>query len=1155
MKSDKILILSKLIRGINMSLQYILGCSGSGKTHYLYDLVIKESMKDTDKPLIIIVPEQFTLETQKDIVNLHPSSGIMQIEVLSFQRLAYRIFDEIGGGNKTLLGNTGKGMIIRKVIEDNKDKLAVFHKNCEKSGFIKELKSIITEFYQYDISPEDIDKSLQDLDNKPLLQNKLNDLQVVFNGFKEYIKEKYITTEETLDLLSYSISQSKLLKDAIIYIDGFYGFTPIQYKVIREIVKKTKKTYITMTIDKLNKINDLSDESELFYESKKTINKLSNIAKEEKIKINSYIFLNEEIPIRYRNNKSLAHLEHNIFRYPYKVYEDDIEGIYVHSAPDTRKEVEYLSNNIIRLVKNRGYRYGEIAVVTGDLEGYEKLISQSFREFNIPFFIDKKKDILSHPLVEFIRAALEIINKGFTYESIFRYLKTSLTGIDINDIDVIENYVLAYGIRGRKNWENSFEFPYICNNDNEEYVNDILQKINVTREKIIQPLIKFYKEVGSKKIEVRKISMALYNLLCDCDIENQIYSLSEKFRLDNQLLLEKEYKSIYKLIMELIDKIVEILGNEKLTLKEYTLILESGLEQCEMGLVPPGLDQIVVGDLERSRLREIKALFIMGLNEGKVPKTSTKANILSDSDKQKLLEKGIELAPDNKMKVFEEQFLIYAGFTKPSNELYLSFARTDLDGKSMRPSILISRIKKIFKHLTIIDLESSNSNEEISLMKPTFKRLLGELREYYDKGLSDYWKDIYTWYYTDELWKEHTLSAVEGLYHINKEELLSRDLVRSLYSDTLINSVSRLEAFAKCPFAHFLDYGLNVNERIVRELSMPDIGILFHRSIDEFSKKLSSRELDWSTIEDNVRDRIVEETVIQVAEKFSNNIFYSSSRNTYLIKRLTRITKRAIWALQYHIIQGEFKPTDYEVAFSADKSDLKTLKIDFDDSRSMKLKGRIDRVDKYETEDTVYVKVIDYKSGNKKFDITALYYGLQLQLLVYLNAVTELESKKTTKKVIPAGVFYYHIDDPIIKQDSEIDYSVLEKHILKSLKMNGLVLEDIEVINKMDKDINGYSDILPVQITTKGAIGKRSSVASYNRFNSLKEYVHKKTEEIGKEIMRGNIDIYPYKNSKDHACQYCNYLSICQFDESTVDNDYRKLPDICKEQLWKNIES
>lgn len=1138
--------------GITMALQFIFGCAGSGKTRLCYDQMIKASIEDRSKSLIIIVPEQFTLETQKDIVGLHPASGIMHIEVLSFQRLAHRIMDEIGSRRQILLGQTGMGMVVRKVVENHKNQLTYFHKNCEKAGFVKELKSLITELHQYDISPEALDKSLETLENRPLLHSKLSDLQVVYQGFKEYMKEKYVTTEETLDLLSESIQKSQLLNHTTLWIDGFYGFTPLQYKVLRELLKKVCQMNITLTLDRLQGIDDLSDESELYYESKRTYNKIVKIAREEKIEITDPILIEQDRPYRYKN-ACIAHLEKHIFRYPYKPYQDEVNGMYLHGASDIRKEVAHVASETMRLVREEGYRFRDIGVVTGDLEGYEKVISKYFDEFAIPYFIDKKKDIMSHPLVELVRSSLDIIYKGYTYETMFRYMKTQLVHLSLEEMDILENYILVYGIKGRQKWENVFDYPFKMDSDNDEYATLQLQRINDARERVVTPLLGFHEKVRGKST-VRSMTEALFQLLTELQVEETMMKLSEGFKERQELLLQKEYENIFKVVMMLFDNMVDILGDEEMGIREYATILESGLNQCEMGLVPPGLDQVVVGDLERSRLHEVKALFIMGLNEGKIPKTSVKASILSDTDKGELMDKGVELAPTGRRKAFEEQFLIYMGLTKPSDQLYLSFARTDLEGKSMRPSILISRIRKIFRELTLIDLDTLRDDQVMLPKKPTFKKLLDKLREYETYGLSDYWKDIYSWFYNQEDWKEPVRAAVSGLYHLNVEDPLPEDLVRSIYSDILINSVSRLEAFAKCPFAHFLDYGLGVEERKIREITMPDIGILFHRSIDVFSKKIHHRQLEWGELEDGIRDQLVEETVNEVAEAYASNIFYSTSRNTYLIRRLTRITKRAIWALQYHIQKGEFTPTDYEVAFSPDKAELSTLKIDFDDERTMKLRGRIDRVDKYEDEDAVYVKVIDYKSGNKQFDITALYYGLQLQLLVYLNAVEELEHQKTVKKVIPAGVFYYHIDDPIIKADKELDMETLEDYILKSLKMNGLVLSDLNIIEKMDQDIDGYSKIIPVQVTKKGTLSKRSSVATVEQFETLKHYTRSKTEEIGRRIMEGNVSILPYKNSKEEACKYCQYASICQFDHHNGHNNYRVLKDMSKDEVWNKIE-
>ncbi len=1138
-----------------MALQLVLGCSGAGKTHYCYQSMIQASLKlNTLDKLLFIVPEQFTLESQKDMVELHPTHGIMSIEVLSFQRLAYRIFDEIGTAGKTVLGDTGKNMLIRKIIEEEGKGLSLIYKNKNKSGFISKIKSMITELAQYNISLEDLEQSIQDIQDNALLSLKLKDMSLVYSRYKNEIKKAYLTAEETLDLLAGAVIQSSWIKHATVWIDGFYGFTPIQYKVLRSLITKAKNVFMTLNLERNYSKNEMKDEAHLFYESFLTYNKLKQIAWEEGVMLLEDINLNNGSPKRFAGNEVLAHLEKNIFRYPYKKYKQVPKGMMLYTADTIKSEVDFAANLIHYFIRKNGYRYKDIAVVTGDLNGYDKMIQRSFNAYDIPYFIDKKKTILSHPLVELISSSLEIINKNWSYESVFRYLRTNLTSLCQQEIDRLDNYVLAYGIKGKNQWLQPWTYPYrLPNTANEDHKRCLAEQVNAAREKLIQPLRVFNDRVHrSKAVKVSVLSSALYELLEQLQVQEKIENYQKSFHEKGEWLLEREYAQIWKITTDLLDQMVDILGEESLTPLEYLGILRAGLEQCELGLVPPGLDQVVVGDLERTRLKEVKVLLLLGINEGKIPKPLLKAGLLTDGERDLLETKGIHLAPNPNRQLFEEQFLIYMGITKPSEKLILSFARTNFDGKTLRPSILVSRLRKIYPELKLYRTDEVKGVEFlVNQPIPTFKRLLENLKNNFIEDTNDMWKEVYSWYIQNKVWHPVTKAAVKGLYHDNNEKMLSKKAVHVLYGDTLINSVSRLEAFANCPFAHFLEYGLEVHERPVYEISMPDIGILFHQSIDQFSKKLSQRRLQWDMLEDTVRNQLIEETVIEVAEKYSHQLFFSNRRNEYLVKRLIRITKRAVWALTYQIKKGEFKPTDYEVAFNAKECD--TLCINFEDNKTMQLRGRIDRVDKYENEDTVYVKIIDYKSGSKNFDIAALYYGMQLQLFVYLNAVTELEKNNTTKHVIPAGVFYYYIDDPIIKQNKEVDDPIIEKEIIKNLKMKGLVLKDIDIIKKMDRDIIRHSDVIPVEITSKG-FGKRSSIASKEQMKEIQRYVQIKSMNIGKAIMKGQVDLYPYKDAKGTGCDYCPYSSICQFDPSIQNNRYHRLKKISKEDVFKLIQ-
>ncbi|TCK92395.1 DNA helicase/exodeoxyribonuclease V subunit B [Natranaerovirga hydrolytica] len=1131
-----------------MGLKFVLGRSGSGKTHKCYEEMIKKSQESHQDNFILLVPEQFTLQTQKDIVSKHPNKGIMNIEVLSFQRLAFRVFEEIGGTTKKILEETGKSMVVRKVLEEKKNQLKIFNKNIDKMGVVNELKSAIAEFYQYNLEQTSIEEMIEKTNASPLLQSKLYDLNIVFKGFKNFLEENYITNEEILDILQQSISQSIFIKNSHIWIDGFSGFTPIQYKVLEELIQIGKETSVTVTIDPREDLKNL-DKYQLFYESKKTYNTLNDIGKNLNIKPKIDL-IEATTPIRFKNKPALAHLENNIFRFPYEKYEERPKGIHVYLADDLDKEVEYIARMITKLVRDKGYQYKEIALITGDIKRYELFIKKSFGNYKIPYFIDQKKSIQSNPLVELIRTTFEIIHSSWSYESVFSWLKTGLCNIEKDKLDLIENYVIAYGIRGRKKYEMQWEKNYPHRAVEEENL-FVLEEINGMKNKVIQPLINFQDKIKGKNKTVKTITIALYELLVELNIQGQLEDYEETFKDQEELLLERQYRQIYPMIMDILDKMVEILGDEVVSKKEYIAILEAGLEQAQMGLVPPGLDQVVIGDIERTRLKDIKVLFLMGANEGVIPKVADKGNILTDRDREIIEEKGLSIAPTAKQKLYEEQFNLYSNLTKPQDYLWVSFSKLNGEYKAIRPSSLVNQIMKLYPKLEVLYEDKKDVQEYIGLPESTIKYLIETLRESKSKGLSEQWKSVYNWYFNSPQWHKKLEGLIEGLFYENKTFYLSRQTAEKLYGKVLINSVSRLEQFASCPFSHFIKYGLKAKDRLHYEISMPDIGLLFHESIDRISKKLEQQNIEWEQLKEATIDKIVEETVYEVAEEYGHGVFFSSAKNEYLIKKVIRITKRTIWALQKQITSGKFRPTDYEVAFNSDKEKFDSLNIQLSEENLLQLTGRIDRIDKYEEEDTVYLKVIDYKSGQSSFDIVALYYGLQLQLLVYLNAAVELEKKNQPKKeVIPAGIFYYHIDDPLLALEKNITNEEREEALLKKLKMNGLVLEDEQVIQMLDSTINKESNIIPVKYKSNGELAATSSVASKEKFDQLSQFITKKIKDIGEELVKGCVEIKPYHYKNKKPCEYCNYKAICQFDPSLPENEYNQLKELPKDKIW-----
>lgn len=1119
-----------------MSLKLILGSSGSGKSYKLYNDIISNSLKNPLINYIVIVPEQFTMQVQKRLLSMHPDKGTMNIEILSFTRLAFEVFDELGISDKIILDETGKSMVLRKSIELNKKELKVFSNNIKKAGFVNELKSFISELYQYDIDSQKLTNALSLTKDKALLNNKLKDVLTIYNAFKDYLKNKFITVEEIFSLLRDMISKSNLIKNSYIYLDEFASFSPLQYKIIKQLIEYSKDVTISITIDTSEAIYKIEEEYKLFNISQTTISKLLKVDSINHDKRNDLI-IKAKIPYRFRNSKALAHLEKNIFRYPFGEFTDTQNEISIHALNTQNDEIEYVLQQILILVHNNNYRYRDIAIITGNLEIYESIIENLFNKNDIPYFIDRKKSIISNQFVEFIRSSLDVIIKDFSYNSIFRYLRSGLTGIEDCYIDIVENYCLALGIKGYSKWNNKWERkPRKSKEIDLELLNDI-------RFDIMNPLTTLRATLKAKNSTVRDFTRGLWNLILECNIESQLSYYTEDFLQNNELLLAEQYKQIYKAILDLLDKIVELLGDEIVSIQEYAEILDSGFEEIKMGLIPPSIDQIIVGDIKRTRLNEIKVLFFVGVNDGIIPSFNDKGGIISDLEKQILLENGIELSPTSRQLAYSEKFYLYSSLTIPSDSLYILFSKLGANGKSINPSYLIGTLLKLFPKLEVKNQDLNKDINSIQTSSMGIEYLIDGLKKYKAGFVNSEWEALYNWYYTDDNWKPKILKLVEAAFYMNKEKGLTKSVAKALYGDELNGNISRLEQYARCAYSHFLKYGLELYEREKFAFSAPDMGNILHMVIDLFSKKLVDLNKDWISLLDDERDKLVELCVTEVTDKYKEDILQSSFRNKYIINRINRISKRTIWVLQEHLKRGNFNPNRYEIQFS-NIDNLNSIDIALTETEKVKLDGKIDRIDEYNNENKVYIKIINYKTSQNSFDIVSLYYGFELKLAVYMNAALELEKTiYKDKTVIPAGMFYYNIDDPIIDKSESED---INKLILDKLKLDGLVNKDPDIIRSIDKnfkDSDKASEVIP--------LGNSTITTDY--FKYLTKFANKKVIAAANKILNGDIKPNPFKTAKDTACKYCKYKSICCFDSEIDGNEYNKVKKYKPDEIWNFI--
>lgn len=1147
-----------------MSLQLILGSSGVGKSHHLYETIIKDSIVNSDTNYLMVVPEQFTMQTQRDMVAAHPNHGIMNIDILSFMRLAYRVFDELGGQDKVVLEDTGKSMILRKVVEQKKGELHLFQSNVKKQGFIGELKSMLSEVYQYSIGVDQLQNIIEELSNRPMLQNKLQDILTIYKGFQEYIEEKYITTEEILDVLYDKVEQSSFVKDSVICLDGFTGFTPSQTKLLTKLLRLCKKVYVTVTIDEREQ-SVADEEYQLFHLSKKTIASLQEIAISEQVPIDKPIWvrpLKGGVPYRFKDSPGLAALEKNLFRYPRVAYNHEVEDISIHIAMNPAEEITFTTQQIKRLIKE-GYRYKDIAVVSGDISTYGRIIENIYEQEGIPFFIDNKKGILGNPAVELIRSVLEVIIRDFSYESMFRYLRCELVDVSKEEVDILENYALAMGIRGYGLWNKDWDRTYKSRGPI-----DFIQ-INEARRNALEGLEDLRSVVKNKEATVKEISIAICTFLIQKRVGEKLLEYVKKFDELGRLSLAKEYKQVYPMIMELFEKMVELLGDEVIGIDEYSKLLDTGFEEIKVGIIPPSIDQIVVGDIERTRLKDIKALFFLGVNDGLIPKSSDSGGIISDMEREILLEHEVELAPTKRQKSFTEQFYLYLNLTKPTKHLYVTYSKVGTDGKSKKASYLISKLRQIFPKLKIQDCDEYKTElSYILATKQGIEYLVEQIRRYSESSTVEdtFFKDnalfqeLYSWYCSDEKRRGVLEQVIEGAFYENEENSLPKAVAKALYGNQLSGSVTRLERYAACAFAHFVSYGLRLLERQEYRLAVPDIGNIFHKAIDIFSNKVKKSEYHWYSIPDDVRDQFATEAVEEAAVGYGNQVILSSKRNAYMLERVMRITKRTIWALCSQVKKGKFEPEGFELQFSF-LDDLESVNVELSEDSKIQLQGRIDRIDVYEEpeKNRLLVKVIDYKSGHSALDMGQVFYGLQLQLAVYLSATMELKQKQNPNVTVePAGVFYYNIDDPIVDKTPDV-----EQAILKELRMTGLVNDDMQVTKYLDTSfmgedgkINGSvkSTVIPVETNKEGYPTKRSAIASSKQFKEMTEYVNHKIVEIGQEILNGQAEVNPYKLGDRTACDYCSFQGICGFDVKLPGNRYHQLKKLEKEDVFGRME-
>lgn len=1108
-----------------MGLRIIYGKPGSGKSEYCFNEISK--LVNKEKKIYIITPEQFSFTAEKKLMDCLDSSAVMNAEVITLSRMAYRVISEVGG-NKNNLSKCGKAMLVYSILNKHKQDLKFLGKSDEN---IDLSITAITEFKKHGVTIDNLKEEIKNTDDT-YLKIKLSDMSLVYEKFEEKIINNYIDETDLLDILANSLQETELVKNSVIYIDEFAGFTYQEYEVIKELIRQAKQVNITICVDNFN-LNTNPDR-DIFYSNKTTLSKLLNLVEENEFKLEEPVALDKQYRFK---TEELKHLSDNIYNIKSTKYEKNVENIELFLAKNEYSEVEEIAKKISKLVRKENLRYRDISIITKNIENYSSLIRAIFNKYEIPVFIDEKRDLNQNVIVQYVLSILEVLNRNFSLDSVFSYIKLGFLDIEDDEIFKLENYCTKWGIKQSK-WKKDFIYELDDENKKQQ-----IERLNELRKQIIEPLLNLQEKIKKEKT-TENITKEIYSFIQEQNIEEKIIKKIEKLEENDLIDLASEYKISYKTILDILDEIIVIFNKEKMTLDEYSKILKIGLKNSGLGKIPGTQDQVIFGDVDRSRSHKVNTVFIIGLNDGVFPSVNKDEGFFNDLDREKLKKDGIELAKGTIDRLYEDNFNIYKAFTTAENRIYLSYLSADSEGKSLRPSTLIGKIKKMFPKL---EEKSDVITKKYEIVNKiiTYEELIENIAKLKnEEQIEEVWYDIYNYYKSQNDWNNKLKEDLNGLSYTNLPDKIKKENIDKLYGNTLNTSISRLEKYRSCPFSYYLQYGLKLKEKEQLKIKSFNTGSFMHETIDEFFDYVKQENLNLAELEEDEILKIVSKIIDEDLNLAKNRIFTTTAKYKVLVRRLKRIVSKALKYIIETIVYSDFNIDGTEIEFGK-KEKYKPIVLELDGGKKVEITGKIDRIDTANSEDGKYLRIIDYKSSAKNIDLNEVYAGLQIQLLTYTDAICKQED------IMPAGIFYFSLLEQMVKAEKKITDEEIEDMIRKNFKMKGLIIADVKIIKMNDNTLkSGSSKLVPAALTASGSINEKwTNGVKSEEFKILQEYIYKTIKDISKEILSGNIDLKPYYKKGKTPCEYCEYKAICGFNSRQNNNCYNYIDQKSKDDI------
>ena len=1135
-------------------LKFILGRAGTGKTETcLHEMCIDMERDPLGKMLLLVVPEHMTYQVERDLIARTSGRGTMRGVVSGFRRLAWKAAEK---GRLPRMTEIGKRLILKKIVGKRADELSVLARGAGQRGFTASLAEMIEELKSYHGTPENLKEAASVVDDN-YLGRKLEDLALLYGDFLRETEGRFEDAEDRMAKLADAVPKSRELAGAEVWLDGFVFFNPQEREVLRAFLQTADAVHITLPLGRDVAVHENIAPSELFYRAAHTLQDLKRMAEEMGISYEVKLLTAQR---RFSEDaQGIAALERGLFDFPVqsKKGENSARGLHVTEAATRRLEMEAAGAEIIRLCREEGFRWRDIGILLRDSENYGELLEFTLKEYGIPFFTDRKRAGVHHPLAELIRSALETVTDGWTYDAVFRCVKTDLLPLTNDEADILENYVLEYGIRGETSWKK--DWPYLRRKGRRpESGEAFLQSVNEIRQKAAEPF--FTLSAALKSGSVLEKTRALYDFLENLHVPETLSRWTEEAEAAGALEEAKEHRMIWQTVMELFDQMVSVSGDEKIATSDYAELLTDGLDALELSLIPQKIDSVTISAFDQNSLNNVRALFILGANDGVMPGRPSAGGILSDADRALLAAKKdkvrLELAKTAEEESCGENYLLYHGFTEAREYLWVSYALADSEGKGVGRSSVVTRLIKLLPLVEVdsVPLEGMTREQEEKFLFSTgvraVSRLVPLLREYLASPGESHrgsWGEVYNWVLDHA--RERLSSVRQGLFSGEKEAKLPPLLAQRLFTrgKTLSGSVTRFEQYYQCPFRHFAQSGLRLEERAEYSFRSLEKGTLLHDIMRGFGENMRQERRPWSSVSPEERGDFVRGAMEAAASGVQNTILASTAQYENLAARIGNTAESSIARLSEWDGVSSFSPRYFELSFGAGRSagELMSWPIPGSDVR-LDIIGTIDRIDCGEIENEAgerrpYFLIIDYKTSDMDLTLLDVYYGLKLQLLTYLEAARRFFRMRGKVESRPAGVLYCLLQNPTLSGSGRMSREDAEKKLLDRLRMRGWLLNDANVI----RNIDGTSRHIRVKLKNDGAIDgtTKGGVKAEREFDALAAYTMKKLREAGEKVLSGDVEVSPFHTKTKNACAFCPYGDVCGFDVKLGRFAYRELDD------------